>query len=358
MRDRRFLLRSLGAVVILILLAVMLPVRNVASNSIYTGWGFPYRAFSELPSTVIKLNGGLLEIAFAPGTTSLPRGEILAWAERSASLVVSYYGRPPTPTAKLLFVPVPGRKINGTTYGYAGAASRILFGSDTTSAGLEKDWVLVHELVHHGFPYIVGPRNWMHEGVATYVEPIARAQMGLISADHVWRQLVLGLPHGQPGRGDNGLDGTPTWGRTYWGGAMFFLLADIELRRRTNNRRGLQHVLQLTVAEGGNITQEWTVERFTAASARATGTDVMAQLYDCLKDTPREIVLGALWRDLGVKLVERKVQYNDAAQLAHIRRAITEPLHSAADRSQVLANSKIRTSNASSCSTIPWIRRR
>jgi hypothetical protein len=129
MRDRRLLLRSLGAVVILIMLAVMLPVGNVSSTSIYTGRGFPYRAFSDLPSTRFELNGGVLEVAFAPGTTSLPRGEVLGWAERSANSIVSYYGRLPTPTAKLLFVPVPGRRINGTTYGYGGAASRILLGA-------------------------------------------------------------------------------------------------------------------------------------------------------------------------------------------------------------------------------------
>ncbi len=355
MRDRRLLIRTLASAVILILLTALLPVASVSSNSMYTGRGFPYRAIADLPSTSIELDGGVLEVAFAPGVTSLRREKILDWAEQSARSVVSYYGRLPTPRAKLLFVPVPGRRINGSTYGYGGAASRILLGDDTSAAGLERDWVLVHELVHHGFPFIVGPRDWMHEGVATYVEPIARAQMGLISVDEVWRQLVVGLPQGQPDYGDQGLDGTSTWGRTYWGGALFFLLADVELRRRTDNRRGLQHVLQWTVAEGGNITQEWTVERFNAVGARATGTDVLAQLYDCLKDTPRVIDLTALWRDLGVKLVGRNVQYDDGAQLAHIRRAITEPLPSPADRSQAAADSNIRTANASSCSTIPWI---
>ena len=356
MRDPRLLRRSLRFVVVVILLVAMLPVRNVASDSIYTGWGFPYRAFSELPSTPIKLNGGVLEVAFAPGVTALRRDEILGWAEQSARSVVAYYGRLPTPTAKLLFVPRPGRRINGTTYGYVGAASRILFGSDTTSAGLEKDWVLVHELVHHGFPYIVGPRNWMHEGVATYVEPIARAQMGLIPVDEVWRQLVVGLPHGQPRQGDKGLDGTPTWGRTYWGGAMFFLLADVELRRRTANQRGLQHVLRQTVSEGGNITQEWTVERFNVVSARATGTDVMAQLYDCLKDTPQVVDLTMLWSDLGVKLVGRKVEYDDNAQLANIRRAITQPPLVSAQGSPGSRVTPERRANASACTTFPWIK--
>jgi hypothetical protein len=41
--------------------------------------------------------------------------------------------------------------------------------------------------------------------------------------------MVSGMPQGEPQRGDRGLDGTHTWGRTYWGGAMFCLLTDVEI---------------------------------------------------------------------------------------------------------------------------------
>lgn len=302
------------------------------------------------------MKGGVLQVAFAPGATRLSRSDIIVWATSSAESVVAYYGRLPTRTAKLLFVPVPGRGMRGTTFGYPGVASRILFGRDTTPAGLDADWVLVHELVHHGFPSIQGGRTWMHEGVATYVEPIARAQSGLIPVEEVWRQLVVGLPHGQSREGDKGLDGTPTWGRTYWGGAMFFLIADVEIRRRTRNQKGLQDVLQLTVAEGGNISQEWTVERFNAAGARATGTDVLAELYDCLKDTPRTVDLSGLWKDLGVSQVGRHTRFDDDALLAHIRRAITKPRQIPAERFQHAASTKGRTMGKYSCSGFPWIR--
>ena len=44
--------------------------------------------------------------------------------------------------------------------------------------------------------------------------------------------FVTGLP--EPG--DEGLDYTHTWGRTYWGGATFCLLADVRIRRETHNR--------------------------------------------------------------------------------------------------------------------------
>ena len=38
--------------------------------------------------------------------------------------------------------------------------------------------MLVHELVHHGMPNLADEHHWMEEGLATYVEPIARAQAG------------------------------------------------------------------------------------------------------------------------------------------------------------------------------------
>jgi hypothetical protein len=345
-------------IVVLVFVTVAVPVRTVSGQSVYTGPYFPYQAFSDLPKTRIALNQGVLEVAFAPGTTRLSRNEIISWTRISAEAVVAYYGRLPTRTARLLYVPVPGRRVNGTTYGFRGPASRILFGRDMTLAGLETDWVLVHELVHHGFPSIVGARNWTHEGIATYVEPIARAQRGLIPVEEVWRQLVVGLPHGQPQSGDNGLDGTPTWGRTYWGGAMFYLIADVEIRRRTHNQKGLQDVLQFTVAAGGNISQEWTFDYFNELAAQATGTEVLAQLYDCLKDTPRTIDLTGLWADLGVSMRGRQVIFDNNALLADVRRAITKPHPLSAQQIRPATVAKDQSANRFSCSTFPWIHRR
>ena len=67
----------------------------------------------------------------------------------------------------------------------------------------------------------------MEEGMATYIEPIARAQIGRMTPERVWGDFVRDMPQGLPQAGDQGLDGTPTWGRTYWGGAIFWLLADV-----------------------------------------------------------------------------------------------------------------------------------
>ena len=92
---------------------------------------------------------------------------------------------------------------------------------------------------------------WLSEGLAVYIEPVARVQAGDLTAPEIWQAMMRDMPKGLPQAGDQGLDNTGTWGRKYWGGAMFCLLADIEIRKRTNNRLGLQDAMRGVVAAGG-----------------------------------------------------------------------------------------------------------
>lgn len=297
---------------------------EAATNEALLGNYFPYRDFQALPSTRIHVGSGALEVAFAPGYLALPKATILDWVRRSAHAVANYFGRLPDAQARLLVVPVEGRGVRGgTTFGARGVASRIVLGRDTTEDQLEHDWILVHELVHQGFPSVDARHHWLEEGLATYVEPIARAQAGALSAQAVWRDLVVGLPKGLPRAGDRGLDHTPTWGRTYWGGALFYLLADIEIRRRTENRYGLQHALRAIVSAGGNIGHNWTVEKVLATGDAGTGVHVLRDLYRQMSAAPVDVNLADLWRQLGVSPGANHVNFDDSAPLAAIRRAIT-----------------------------------
>ena len=90
-------------------------------------------------------------------------------------------------------------------------------GQHVTQADLDDDWVLSHEMIHFGFPSVEGRHHWIEVGIATYVEPIARAQVGRLTAERVWREMVDGMPQGLPAAGDQGLDNTHTRGRTSWG---------------------------------------------------------------------------------------------------------------------------------------------
>ncbi|HET7210889.1 MAG TPA: hypothetical protein VFI85_03980 [Methyloceanibacter sp.] len=116
-----------------------------------------------------------------------------------------------------------------------------------------------------------------------------------------------------------------TWGRTYWGGAIFCLLADVEIRKRTGNKAGLQQALRGILDAGGTIEQDWPIKRILEIGDKATGTTALADLYEKMRNAPYAPALDALWRDLGVLVQDGRVTFDEDAPLAPIRRAITAP---------------------------------
>ncbi len=291
----------------------------------FTGERMPYDAFDKLETTPVRVGGGVLNVGFAPGELALARPSILAWLEKSAKAVTVYYGQFPVRSVRLLIVPVPGRGVRGgQAFGYRGAAIRLLVGRDTTEDDLVRDWKAVHEMVHLALPDLAPSHLWLAEGIAVYVESIARVEAGDLTEAKIWGDFVRDMPQGLPQAGDRGLDNTPTWGRTYWGGAVFCLLADVEIRKQTGNRVGLQQGLRGILAAGGTHEQDWPIERSIGVADTATGGGVLADLYEKMRDAPFAPDLDALWRDLGIAKGEHGVTFDDAAPLAAIRRAITE----------------------------------
>lgn len=178
-----------------------------------------------------------LELQFAPGFSPTLQAAARTWVHTSADAVARYFGRFPVPKVELLLVPEDGSGVRGgVTYDEPSLLIRVRLGRQTTEAQFIDDWVLVHEMVHLAIPRVPRPQNWLHEGVATYVESVARGRVGLVPPATVWRVWAADMPQGQPQAGDAGLDHTPTWGRTYWGGAMFCLMADVEMLKRSAQR--------------------------------------------------------------------------------------------------------------------------
>jgi hypothetical protein len=271
----------------------------------------------------LAVGGAALELQFAPGFDAELRGEARAWVERSAQAVAGYFGRFPVPRAELLLVPVDPSGIgSGVSYGAPSPLVRVRVGRTTSRAQFVDDWVMVHEMVHLAVPGVPRTQTWLHEGIATYVESIARTRAGLIAPPAMWIALARQMPQGLPQDGDHGLDHTPTWGRIYWGGAMFCLLADVQIRRRSANRAGLQQALRGVLQAGGSYAVRWPIERIFEAADAAIGQTTLGELYAMLKDCPGEMKLDALWRDLGVPLERGATTLRDDAPLAALRRAI------------------------------------
>ena len=306
------------------LLLGLLPWRANTQSEFLRGERMPYDAFDKLPKTDLDVPGGVIHVGFAPGEIALPKEKILDWVRASARAVSTYYGHFPVHSLRLLLVPVDGPRVRGgTTWGDRGAAIRVLLGRDADEDDLRRDWVMVHEMVHTALPDMPERYNWLSEGLAVYVEPIARVQAGDMAAKDVWQAMMHDMPKGLPQAGDEGLDNTDTWGRKYWGGAMFCLLADIEIRKQTSNKYGLQDAMRGVIAAGGNHEVDWSIDRILATADKAVGVNAMVRLHDQMGPRPVSPDLESLWRDLGLRMQGESLVFDDTAPLAAIRKAIT-----------------------------------
>ena len=289
------------------------------------GFQPPWRE-TVVDSKNITVGGAALQVDFGAGDLDLPHDAVVLWVRRAAEAVSHYYGRFPVSSMRVLVLPSGGSGVhNGTTWGNVGgmpAFTRIRVGEHTTAEQLRDDWMMTHELVHTGLPSLPEQHHWLEEGTAVYVEPIARVQAGQLPEERVWRDMIRDMPQGQPRAGETGLDRTPTWGRTYWGGAGFCLLADVEMRKQTQNRKGLQNALRGIVEAGGTIAHEWEIVPTLQTGDNATGTKVLTQLYNRMSDNAVPIDFDGLWKQLGVVESDGSISFNAKAPLADIRQAI------------------------------------
>ena len=283
-----------------------------------------YAALRQPPDLRLSVQGGSISVVIAKGAFQLDRLRMASWIQRSAVAVSTYFGRFPVDQVRLLLVPGGGDHIGpATTWGFNGSVTRVHVGHAVSDAALRNDWVMVHEMVHLALPNVPRSSEWLLEGNATYVEPIARAQAGQITPQEVWRWAVEDMPKGQPQAGDLGLDHTHTWARTYWGGAMFWLLAELAIYKKSAGRYRLQDALRAINRSSGGNTSAWSVDQVADAGDAAVHTDALASLYAQLKDRPVDVDLHDVLTQLGVSEGDGVIRLDDNAPLSRLRRSIT-----------------------------------
>jgi hypothetical protein len=279
----------------------------------------------------------------APPATPLavPRGQICVeraaaltaqepllreWIARSAAIVAQYYGRFPAPQLRLVLGAMTGSGIGGgRTESEPDLHIEVRIGTEASRESLQSDWVLVHEMVHLALPEVGRRHNWLAEGLATYVEGIARVQAGNRSAADFWAEARHSMPAGLARSGEGGLDETRSWGRTYWGGALFCLQADMAIRTATHNRRSLQDALRAILGASGGYANERSIEAVLGSGDAATGTTVLTELYRHAGMAPQAMDLDTLWRSLGVPEDALHMPFDEHAPQAELRRALTQP---------------------------------
>jgi hypothetical protein len=192
-------------------------------------------------------------------------------------------------------------------------------GKRVTAAELKRDWVLTHEMFHFAFPSVPEQHRWTEEGIS---KSRSRADVVLLSPEEVWRDMVRDLPQGMPEAGDEGLDYTHTWRRTYWGGALFCLVADVGIREATENRKGLCDPLKGINPAGDNIKAERPLTRALEIGDRATGATLLSSLYRSMGSSAIPVDLPALWKQLGIIRTGNRITFGCGAPMAATRAGI------------------------------------
>lgn len=240
-------------------------------------------AFGALRVADVAVPGATLRVTVAGAVPRLGEAGVLKWVQDAGTCLAQLYGHFPVPRASVFLLPVKGaaEPVFGKTLSLGGPSILVLTGSEYDVSTIHDDWVLVHEMIHVGTPTFVGKQRWIGEGLATYLEPRLRARMGWLTPERLFGLWAREMRRGVPAVGNTlPLDERDSIDDIYWGGALLLFLSDVHIRVATKGLHSLDDVVRHMVAEGGDGTQVWPLERFLEAGDEATGTHVLRDVYE------------------------------------------------------------------------------
>jgi predicted metalloprotease with PDZ domain len=289
-----------------------------------------YTAFGQMRTARVQVGGATLRVELLGQPLAMTDRGAVEWVQHGAECVAGLFGRFPV-DATVFVVPVSGADevVFGRVFSLAGASVALLFGADTRPEAAHDDWVVVHELFHLGTPSFVGEGHWLEEGLATYYEPILRERAGWMSEADLWKHFASEMPRGlrRPGSHAN-IEEREDIDSTYWGGALFALVADVAIRNETGGARSLDDALRAVLEREGDATHQARVQDFLRTGDEATGTHVLSRLHAELATGGGPVDLEAIFRSLGVEVGPlhasggRSVDLREDAPLVSVRRAI------------------------------------
>jgi len=264
---------------------------------------------------------GVLRLAILDGFSQGGTPDLVDWVRRTAQAEANYWQGF---TAKQMLVGLVPMGRPGVGYGRTvsggGATIMVEVGATVEPRRLFNDWVLVHELIHTGMPFIRGRGTWFMEGAATYIEPIIRARAGWKTEEEVWKEWVDNMPRGVAAFAAGLANASGQ--QNYWAGATFMLMADIAIRRASDGAKGLEDCFGGALWSGLDAPQTVQVTDYAAACDRAVGGKAMSELVERYYRGAQPVDLATLWKELGVALVGDRIALDDAAPLAKWRKMI------------------------------------
>lgn len=266
----------------------------------------------------LAMGDGAIRLEVGVRGASVSVDEVERWTRRAALMVRRYAGRFVGRTVPLRVV---SGGFGGVAFGQHTREGRvlILLGAESSRETLERDPILLHELLHTAFPRLAARHAWMREGLSTYLETLLRRKAGVLSETTLWRIWARSMPRGVPGPNARGLDRTRGWASTYWGGALFWLVTDVALHERGHS---VSDVLRAVLDAGADSRHAWPMPHLIEVVDGALGHTVFGEHYRAMALRPHRIDVPDLLARLGVVSRHGELALSESAPLSGIRRSL------------------------------------
>jgi hypothetical protein len=261
--------------------------------------------------------------------------EIVSWVYATAETVKLAYGRFPNPDAKVIVIPsgenASGRDspvIFGRVTRRGGETIELFVNPDRPIEDFYADWTATHEFSHLMLPLLSKRYRWISEGFATYYQNVLMARTGRYTPELAWQRMTEGFARGRESRPELSLNYAAAAGirqarmKVYWSGAAVALLADVELRKRSNGKESLDLVLGQLQECCLPSKRRWSGPRLFEKLDSFLETPVFMPLYREYADADGFPEVDALLNELGIIRGENGVILDEQADLAEICRAI------------------------------------
>jgi len=292
-------------------------------------------AFGFLDVDSVRVAGSRLYIANPNPDIPVDMNKMKRWLKQAATSVADIYGAYPVKNIQILLSPrrrareaVPFAQVirNG------GVCIQFFIDPRRPLKEFVNDWTATHELSHALLPFVDRNQAWLSEGMATYYQYVLMIRDGRLSPQKGWERILSGFKRGQSGANSQSLEkttaemyGSHSFRNVYWSGAAMMLRADLRLRQLSHNSYSLDDVLArvLPLLSGGQ--REWGGLELMQEFDRISRTSVFMDIYNRYVPGGRFPVDAALLSKLGIIETGGKVNFNDSAQDAAIRRSIVSP---------------------------------
>ncbi len=297
-------------------------------------WWIGYNAFGALGVQRFEAGGTQVEVATLDVPMHATPEGLRTWATDAVLSSAELFGDYPREHLQVLVLPVDGGGSGPVYFGMAGRGGGsgvyILMDDQAEDAELVGGWTTVHELLHHGMPFIDEP--WMAEGWVSYYTELQRTRMGHRDEREGWQKLYEAFGRGRRTRRpgtlaevSESMHETFGYQRVYWGGAAIAFALDVMLREDSGGERSLDDAMRHLRACCGDARHKWSaqelLEELDAWYGKPLFTEVAGELLSA-DGFPR---VEDTFDRLGVETFGGRVNLDDEHPMAAQRRDIMAP---------------------------------